>query len=385
MASIAKRPDGRWRARYRDAAGKEHARHFRRKVDAQQWLDEVTASVVTGRYVDPSAGRVTFGAFFTEWTERQVWEQGTRETAETAVVNLPFWDMKMKDVRPMHVEGWVKSMSSRELKATTVRTRASFIQKAFRAAVKNKIITESPAEDLQLPKLRRQEAAMTVPTPEQVHLLLGEWPETEGMEDMTPLMVRTYMAVCAFAGLRLGEASGLQLGDVDFLRRTIRVQRQVQGKNKADTRLAAPKAGSERVVFVPAELMDLLALYVRQVGTYGPEQWLFQTGGALWHRGIAGHHFRQARKRVEGMEDFTLHDLRHFYASGLIAAGCDVVTVQRSLGHSKPSITLNTYAHLWPTAEDRTRSAAAGLMEQVFRAGADSVRTKDGDAASDLG
>ena len=65
MASIAKRPDGRWRARYRDAAGKEHARHFRRKVDAQQWLDEVTASVVTGRYVDPSAGRVTFGAFFT--------------------------------------------------------------------------------------------------------------------------------------------------------------------------------------------------------------------------------------------------------------------------------------------------------------------------------
>jgi len=198
-------------------------------------------------------------------------------------------------------------------------------------------------------------------------------------------MVRTYIAVCAFAGLRLGETSALQLGDVDFLRRTISVRRQVQGRNKETTRVAAPKAGSERTVFVPAELMDLLALYVRQVGTYGPEQWLFQTGGALWHRNIAGHHFRQARKRVGGMEQFTLHNLRHFYASGLIAAGCDVVTVQRSLGHSTPTITLNTYAHLWPTAEDRTRSAAAGLMEQVFRAGADSVRTKDGDAASDLG
>lgn len=60
-----------------------------------------------------------------------------------------------------------------------------------------------------------------------------------------------------------------------------------------------------------------------------------------------------------------LHDLRHFYASGLIAAGCDVVTVQRALGHSSATTTLNTYSHLWPTAEDRTRAAAADLMSQA--------------------
>jgi transposase-like protein len=59
MASVARRPDGQWRARYRDAAGKEHSKHFGRKVDAQRWLDEVTTAVVTGRYVDPGAGRVT--------------------------------------------------------------------------------------------------------------------------------------------------------------------------------------------------------------------------------------------------------------------------------------------------------------------------------------
>ncbi len=66
MASIARRPDGTYRPRYRDAAGKEHARHFKRKVDAQRWLDEVTASVVTGTYVDPALSRVTVG----EWGER---------------------------------------------------------------------------------------------------------------------------------------------------------------------------------------------------------------------------------------------------------------------------------------------------------------------------
>ncbi|MFT3859729.1 tyrosine-type recombinase/integrase [Micropruina sp.] len=63
-----------------------------------------------------------------------------------------------------------------------------------------------------------------------------------------------------------------------------------------------------------------------------------------------------------------LHDLRHFYASGLIAAGCDVVTVQRALGHSTATTTLNTYSHLWPTAEDRTRAAASDLMKQALSA-----------------
>ncbi|MFW3170814.1 tyrosine-type recombinase/integrase [Geodermatophilus sp. CPCC 206100] len=54
--------------------------------------------------------------------------------------------------------------------------------------------------------------------------------------------------------------------------------------------------------------------------------------------------------------------LRHSYAAGLIAFGCDVVTVQRPLGHASTTTTLNTYSHLWPTAEDRTRRAA----EQLF-------------------
>ena len=67
MASIKKRDNGKWRARYRDSNGREHARHFERKVDAQRWLDEVTASVVTGQYVDPKAGRVTFRDYAEQW------------------------------------------------------------------------------------------------------------------------------------------------------------------------------------------------------------------------------------------------------------------------------------------------------------------------------
>jgi len=67
MASIARRPDGTYRPRYRDEHGKEHARHFRRKVDAQRWLDEVTAAVQTGTYVDPKRARTTVGELAPVW------------------------------------------------------------------------------------------------------------------------------------------------------------------------------------------------------------------------------------------------------------------------------------------------------------------------------
>jgi hypothetical protein len=67
MASIARRPDSRWRARYRDPSGREHAKHFSRRVDAQAWLDEATAGIITGTYVNPNAGRETVGEHARRW------------------------------------------------------------------------------------------------------------------------------------------------------------------------------------------------------------------------------------------------------------------------------------------------------------------------------
>jgi integrase len=71
-----------------------------------------------------------------------------------------------------------------------------------------------------------------------------------------------------------------------------------------------------------------------------------------------------------------LHDLRHFYASGLIRAGCDVVTVQRALGHCSAAITLTTYSHLSPDANDRTRKAAADLLDETLGTAAYPLRTE---------
>ena len=90
------------------------------------------------------------------------------------------------------------------------------------------------------------------------------------------------------------------------------------------------------------------------------------------HQNTVGYRWRTTRQRA----DVRMHDLRHFYASGLIASGCDVVAVQRALGHAKPTTTLTTYAHLWPTTEDRVRDAAARLVAEVVASGEGTVRAE---------
>jgi len=365
MASIKQRRDGVWRARYRDDAGKEHARHFKLKRDAQRWLDEVATSIVTGQYVAPKAGAVLWSSWTSDWIERQPWATGTADAARTAVQSVSWKHSSMGGVKPSHVQAWISAESKRGLASSTIHTRLSYVQMAFRAAVLDRVIPVSPAAGAKAPRDRKADASMKILTAEQVHAVL----ERSGG-------FRSFVEVCVFAGLRLGEAAGLQLGDVNFLSRTITVRRQVQGSTNKAATLVAPKYGSERTIFVPSELTAALSAHVAAEGISSPGDQLFRTPlGRLWHRNNAAEEWRRIREAVKLGDDVTLHTLRHTFASNLIASGCDIVTVQRALGHSQPSITLNVYSHLWPSAEDRTRTATAGFMVEVASS-ADSLRTE---------
>jgi integrase len=134
-------------------------------------------------------------------------------------------------------------------------------------------------------------------------------------------------------------------------------------------------AGLGLKVFAPDALLALLAEHVRtHAAGDDTDRWLFSgQGGLPIHENSVGHLRRKVRAAV-GV-GYRLHDLRHFYASGLISAGCDVVTVQRALGHHSGSVTLKTYAHLRPDASDRTRQAAGELFAACVDTPADALRT----------
>lgn len=365
MSSIQKRPEGRWRARYRDDAGKEHARHFARKADGQRWLDEVTASVVTGQYVDPKAGKATFDAWFADWSGRQVWAPMTAVQADLVRRSVPFAKMPLAQLRESHLQAWVKQMQVAGYAPNTINTRMMTVRAALRAPLRDRRIVSDPSVGVVLPRRKARDTSMKVATSEQVGMILAA----------SDARMRAYVGLCAFAGLRLGEASAINVSAIDFLRRRISVERQVQKVRGGPPEIRAPKYESSRAVYVPDELLQMLARHVDEQRV--PEAgWLFTGGDGSrpispttvnnwWHRTTA----------AAGISGVTLHALRHHFASGLIAHGCDVVTVQRALGHKSPSVTLNTYSHLWPTAEDRTRQAAGRLATAALGGTADSQRT----------
>ena len=356
MSSVERRVRAgqvRWYARYRDDTGAQRVKVFDRKIDAEKHLTTVGAALLTNSYVDPRAGALTVQQFYAVWSEHQIWAPNTRKAMGLAARSTTFSTVKLRDLRPSHLEAWVKSMQMQGLAPGTIRTRFNNVHALLKAAVRDRLISSDPAEAVRLPRGRAREASMVVPSPAQV----GELLVAVGAGN------RAFVAVCAFAGLRLGEAAGLQVGDVDFLRRKLTVRRQVQRAPKGGVDIRPPKYGSERDVYLAPGLVQILAQHVEQeVAPAAGSGWLFTgQGDNPPHQNDVDYWWRKARGLGRG-ETPRLHDLRHFYASGLISEGCDVVTVQRALGHRSATTTLNTYSHLWPSAEDRTRAAAERML-----------------------
>ncbi|MFF3515772.1 tyrosine-type recombinase/integrase [Streptomyces sp. NPDC002573] len=362
MANIQKRPNGKWRARYRDLDGKEHARHFDRKLDAQRWLDEVTASIVTGLYVDPQAGRITFEKYAKKWEESLIAsEAGERITDNALRLHLvpALGARAMAAIRRNDLQVLFKSLSE-QLGPGSVRNVYDVLVRLMTAAVEDKVIASSPCRRITLPPMQDEE--VTPPTVAQV----------EAMARVMPPYIRAAIVTLAGSGLRIGELLGLKVSDVDFKDGAIRVERQRLQSGK----IGPPKtAKSRRTVPVGEVVTDAL---ITHLAARPSKDWLFtmEEGEPLNYRrwktewNCARRTLqaaeneaaeREGRKPVE-LPHMVTHDLRHFYASALIAGGASVKQVQLVLGHASAVITLRIYAHLWPGEEDRTRTVMDAVL-----------------------
>jgi integrase len=86
---------------------------------------------------------------------------------------------------------------------------------------------------------------------------------------------------------------------------------------------------------------------------------------------------RTARAKVPGLPNrFCFHDLRHYLASLLIASGADIKTVQARMRHATAATTLDVYGHLWPDADESTRTAVGAAIAARRETPADALRTE---------
>jgi integrase len=144
--------------------------------------------------------------------------------------------------------------------------------------------------------------------------------------------------------------------DVDFLRRTARVEWQIAPGAKTRSEPKTPR--SRRTVPLPQVVADALAAHLAEFPA-GADGSIFttRTGAVYRHDYYGAQIFAVAVQRAGLPAGTTSHDLRHHYASVLLAAGESVVAIAERLGHENATLVLKTYGHLMPDSEDRTRRA----------------------------
>jgi integrase len=101
------------------------------------------------------------------------------------------------------------------------------------------------------------------------------------------------------------------------------------------------------------------------VACFGGDYVVTNGKGGPANRSMISVSMRAARSTVDGLPDgFSFHDLRHFFASLLIASGADIKTIQARLRHATASMTLDTYGHLWPDADESTRAVVGKVFAE---------------------
>jgi integrase len=120
-----------------------------------------------------------------------------------------------------------------------------------------------------------------------------------------------------------------------------------------------------RTVPLAKVVLDGLARHYELVGLTSAETSRFiftNASGEPIQRSRFGEVWRSAVKRSGLPAGTGFHALRHYYASLLISQDESVKVVQSRLGHASAAETLDTYTHLWPDSEDRTRQAVEAVL-----------------------
>jgi integrase len=358
-------PEKRWQARYRDPGGNERTMTFRRKGDAQRWLDEVTADVLTGRYVDPRAGKVTLRTFAEQWLAAQTFDATTRAntTSRLHVHLLPdLGDLELRRIRPSTVQAWLRGRTD-VAAPSYVRVMLTNLSSILSAAVADGLIAANPCDS----------SAVKPPAVERRKVVPWTVAQVQAIGAGHPDRHRAVPSVAAGLGLRQGEVFGLAIEDVDFLRRKVRVRRQLK-LVRGRAVFAPPKGGKEREVPLPEVVAVALAEHVRTVEPVEASlPWREVTGDPRTFEVV----FTTTKDRpvnrntyndrvwkpalvaagIAPTRDHGMHACRHHYASVLLDGGVSIRALADYLGHADPGFTLRVYSHLMPETEDRARAA----------------------------
>jgi integrase len=360
--SIFQRPNGSWRGQI-SLGGKRLCFSSKTRKEVQDWLKKTIAQVDDG--LTYHGANTTLKDFLEGWlvSIQETIRSGTFNQYEMTCRRhiFPFLgNLMFKDVTPMRIQELYISKSKAGTGARTIQVIHTVLHKSFEHAVKLGMIGRNPTDAANPPRYLPEEMKFYDETQVSRLLMAARGDRYE---------VLYHLAIVT--GLRQSELLGLKWSDLNWQKRTLKVQRQLKRNHHDQGYFTTPKtkAGKRSIDLGVETIRKLHCQYDRQrlerleAGNRWEENDLIFPSiiGTPLDQYNLLKRFKRFIQSV-GLPEIRFHDLRHTAASLMLNHGIPAIVVARRLGHSKVSITLDTYGHLLPEIQ----SAAADLMDDLI-------------------
>jgi integrase len=329
-----------------------HRRSFATEVEARAFLRRLRQEDAARRRPARVVGGLTVMDVVQNWYRDHSRElaSGTRRDYEGRI---------RRDVsRIGDIDANALARNPRELRAfyatltpTNARRLHAILRQAFADAVLHDEVERNPCDAVRPRKPAAPEKR--IPSPTEVEKLVVAADEEDPLWGL-------FLAVTATLGTRRGETCALRWEDVEPDASRVHVRRAVCKGVNGPTELKLPKNGRERTLLVGRPFFERVEPFRRPAG------WMFggrEDATRPWHPDWPGHRFQRLARRLD--MPYTLHSLRHFVATQLLARGLPVTQVAKFLGHRDPSVTMNLYGnHVVDDIQRAMGEAAASLLRQ---------------------
>jgi integrase len=351
--NVRQLPSGRWQVRVLDQAAGKHVSvgTYATKQDANAALAQAVADQSRGAWVAPEKGRVTVGTYAAEWIERHpTLAPRTRELYRSLLrlhIAPHLGDAAIGSLTTASVRRWHATLHTQR-SATTAAKAYRLLRTVCSTAVEDGVLAVNPCQVKGAGVERSAERPIATVA------------EVAALADAVPPRFRAMVLLAAWTGLRFGELTALERGDLDLLHGTVSVTKSRQRLDDGGSVVGPPKsAAGHRVVSIPPpllpELEQHLAAYVgadRRAVVFTGER------GAPLDR--PRWHIVWAKARTEvGRPDLRFHDLRHTGNTLAAATGASTRELMARMGHASPRAAL-IYQH---ATRDRDQAIAAALGE----------------------
>ncbi|MCM1042634.1 MAG: site-specific integrase [Corallococcus sp.] len=312
--TIRRRSDGRWWVRFRQN-GKQVSVYGRTQAEC---LDNLKEALKQQNKGNKPTSNLTLGEWLDKWLKLYKIGKVKPSTLEQMQRYLkvvePIANIKLKKLTAIDVQEFLNSID----KPRKREKLHLFLKDALTKAVKNKLITSNLFDGVTLPKrTKKQSIALTH---EEERLFVAECRERPQGD---------LFLFCLYQGLRLGEALALTYSDIDFNKKTITVNKSLDGFGNVTT----PKtATSTRTL----PLFNRAAKLLSKTG---------QGNIFVFRRKTYQNTMLKICEKLN-LQNVSVHTLRHTFATRCAEAGVAVKVVQKWLGHSTLEMTLNTYTHV---------------------------------------